>query len=99
MNLTLRWLHRLLSRGAWRAKKVAAGDVFRIDAKAEDSVLSTWEDGSRARSQISALPSGVAPISRENVLRGRSRREIPSGDRFDRIAGGALWVILFVEKI
>ena len=53
VNLKLRWLHRHLSGGAWRgcgAKRVAAGEVFRIDAKAEGSdliVLGGWFTGSQ----------------------------------------------------
>ena len=71
VNLTLRWLHRLLSRGAWRAggAKKAAGEVFRING----------EDGSLARSRTSALPSGSVPESRERQAPWAFEAGIPSG--------------------
>ena len=72
VNLTLRWLHRLLSRGAWRAcgaKKVAAGEVFRIDAKAEGSdliILGGWFTGSQPDKRTAKWFS--TRITREQAL-------------------------------
>ena len=77
VNSTLRWLHRLLSRGAWEAcgaKKVAAGEVFRIDAKGSDLiVLGGWVTGSQPNKRIAKW------FGNESRLRGRSRRGIPPG--------------------